>query len=65
MCGAVQIAVAEPFAGALYCRRTRCQRRSGIRPTAHQFVANASPLEPLPDDGMPRFPERLGATDPL
>ena len=34
----------------------------GIRPQAHQFVAYASPLEPLPDDGLPRFPERLGAT---
>jgi hypothetical protein len=37
----------------------------GIRPQAHQFVSYASPLEPLPDDGLPRFPERLGATDPL
>ena len=36
-----------------------------IRPQVHQFVAYASPLEPLPDDGLPRFPERLGATDPL
>jgi hypothetical protein len=30
-----------------------------IRPQAHQFVSYASPLEPLPDDGLPRFPERL------
>ena len=37
----------------------------GIRPQAHQFVAYASPLEPLPNDDLPRFPERLGATDPL
>jgi hypothetical protein len=37
----------------------------GIRPQVHQFVAYASALEPLPDDGLPRFPERLGATDPL
>jgi len=37
----------------------------GIRPQAHQFVAYASSLEPLPDDGLPRFPERLGATEPL
>ena len=36
-----------------------------IRPQAHQFVTYASPLEPIPDDGLPRFPERLGATDPL
>ena len=37
----------------------------GIRPQAHQFVNYASPLEPIPDDGLPRFPERLGATPPL
>jgi hypothetical protein len=37
----------------------------GIRPQAHQFVAYASSLEPLPDDGLPRFPERLGTTEPL
>lgn len=37
----------------------------GITPMAHQFVSYASPLEPLPDDGLPRFPERLGTTPPL
>ena|SRR5215207_5261460 len=37
----------------------------GIRPQAHQFVSYASPLEPLPEDGLLRFPERLGTTDPL
>lgn len=37
----------------------------GIRPQAHQFVDYASPLEPLPDDGLPTFPERLGATRPI
>jgi hypothetical protein len=36
----------------------------GIRPQAHQFVAYAMPGEP-PEDGLPRFPERLGATPPL
>jgi hypothetical protein len=30
----------------------------GIRPSARQFVAYAAPWEPLPDDGLPRFPER-------
>jgi hypothetical protein len=29
----------------------------GIRPSYHQFVAYAAPWEPLPDDGLPRFPE--------
>ncbi len=29
----------------------------GVRPTAHQFVAYAAPWEPIPDDGLPRYPE--------
>ena len=31
----------------------------GVRPSAHQFVNYAAPWEPIPDDGLPRFPERL------
>ena len=31
----------------------------GIRPVAHQFVDYAAPWEPVPDDGLPRFPERM------
>jgi hypothetical protein len=30
----------------------------GIRPSYRQFVAYASPWEPLPDDGLTRHPER-------
>ncbi|HEX7298648.1 MAG TPA: GFA family protein [Solirubrobacteraceae bacterium] len=30
----------------------------GVRPTARQFVAYAAPWEPIPDDGLPRHPER-------
>jgi hypothetical protein len=29
----------------------------GIRPSDRQFVAYAAPWEPLPDDGLPRYPE--------
>ena len=29
----------------------------GIRPQWHQFVAYAAPWEPIPDDGLPRYPE--------
>lgn len=28
-----------------------------VRPSARQFVAYAPPWEPIPDDGLPRFPE--------
>jgi hypothetical protein len=30
----------------------------GVRPSWHQFVAYAATWEPIPDDGLPRFPER-------
>jgi hypothetical protein len=30
----------------------------GVRPSWHQFVAYEAPWEPVPDDGLPRFPER-------
>ena len=31
----------------------------GVRPSAHQFVDYAAPWAPIPDDGLPRFPERM------
>ena len=33
----------------------------GIRPSYRQFVAYAAPWEPIPDDGLPRHPERRPA----
>lgn len=30
----------------------------GVRPSMRQFVAYAAPWEPIPDDGLPRYPER-------
>jgi hypothetical protein len=33
----------------------------GIRPQHRQFVAYAAVWEPIPDDGLPRFPERRTA----
>jgi hypothetical protein len=35
----------------------------GIRPSHRQFVAYAAPWEPIPDDGLPRYPERRSPTD--
>lgn len=29
----------------------------GIRPSFRQYVAYAAPWEPIPDDGLPRYPE--------
>lgn len=33
----------------------------GIRPSVRQFVAYAAPWEPIPDDGLPRYPEQRPA----
>ena len=30
----------------------------GVRPSFRQVVAYAAPWEPIPDDGLPRYPER-------
>lgn len=32
-----------------------------IRPLARQFVADAAPWEPIPDDGLLRFEQRIPA----
>jgi hypothetical protein len=37
----------------------------GIRPSVHQFAIYAPAWAPVPDDGLPRFAERLGDGDPL
>jgi hypothetical protein len=37
----------------------------GIRPGAHQYVTYAAPWAPVPDDGLPRFPERITDGPPL
>jgi hypothetical protein len=33
----------------------------GVRPSFRQFVAYAAPWDPIPDDGLPRYPERKPA----
>lgn len=33
----------------------------GVRPSARQFTAYAAPWEPIPEDGLPRHPERAPA----
>ncbi len=30
----------------------------GVRPSYRQYVAYAAPWDPIPDDGLPRYPER-------
>ena len=33
----------------------------GIRPSFRQFVAYAAPWEPIPEDGLTRYPERIAS----
>jgi hypothetical protein len=58
-CGSALLA-REPDSGEItIVRLGAIDGDPGVRPSAHQFVAYAAPWEPLPDDGLPRFAERL------
>ena len=58
-CGSALFA-RDPDSGAIVIVRLGAiDGDPGIRPQAHQFVAYAAPWEPIPDDGLPRFDERL------
>ena len=35
----------------------------GVRPSFRQFVAYAAAWEPIPDDGLPQYPERIPPQD--
>jgi hypothetical protein len=57
-CGSA-VLTREPETGAIRAVRFGAfDADPGVRPTARQFVAYAAPWEPIPDDGLPRFPER-------
>lgn len=47
----------HPTGGGMSVRLGTFDGDPGIRPQWHQFVAYASAWEPLPDDGLPRYPE--------
>jgi hypothetical protein len=44
--------------GQLAVRLGTLDEDPGIRPSYRQFVAYAAPWETIPDDGLPRYPER-------
>jgi hypothetical protein len=51
----------SPDGGAWGVRLGAFDGDPGIRPSYRQFVAYAAPWEPLPDDGLERFPEGRSA----
>ena len=60
-CGSA-VLVRDPASGEVaMVRLGEIDGDPGVRPAAHQFVAYAAAWEPLPDDGLPRYDERMPA----
>jgi hypothetical protein len=58
-CGSA-VFIQDPADGAIAgVRLGAFDEDPGVRPTARQFTAYAAAWEPIPDDGLPRFPERV------
>jgi hypothetical protein len=59
-CGACGSALwsRDPATGAMSVRLGALDGDPGVRPEYRQFVDYAAVWEPIPDDGLPRFPER-------
>ena len=59
-CGACGSALwsRDPASGALGVRLGAFDSDPGVRPSYRQYVAYAAAWEEIPDDGLPRFPER-------
>ncbi|MEV4420860.1 GFA family protein [Patulibacter sp. NPDC049589] len=60
-CGSAVFAQDPADHGRVMVRMAAIDGDPGVRPQARQFVAYAAPWEPIPDDGLPRFDERLPA----
>ena len=60
-CGSA-VFIQRPDDGAIQgVRMGAFDQDPGVRPSAHQYTAYAAPWEPIPDDGLPRHPERMPA----
>jgi hypothetical protein len=60
-CGSALFAE-HPDGGAIAgVRMAAFDQDPGVRPSARQFTAYAATWEPIPDDGLPRHPERMPA----
>ncbi len=60
-CGSAVFAEYRDGRGIAAVRMGAFDEDPGIRPSARQFTAYAAPWEPIPDDGLPRHPERMPA----
>jgi hypothetical protein len=57
-CGSALFSRSADDASRVGVRLGSLDQDPGVRPTTRQFVAYAAPWEPIPDDDLPRFPER-------
>ena len=57
-CGSALFALSADDGSIVSVRLGAFDADPGVRPSARQFVAYAAEWEPIPDDGLPRFPER-------
>jgi hypothetical protein len=55
-CGSSLWSIRPGDAGPWSVRLGAFDRDPGVRPSYHQHVRTAAPWEPIPDDGLPRFP---------
>lgn len=61
LCGSALFSQDPDDPGIVAVRLGAVDGDPGIRPSARQFVADAASWEPIPDDGLPRFPARMPA----
>ena len=57
-CGSALWAQHPEDPGVRSVRLGSFDRDPGLRPSTRQFVAYAAAWEPIPDDGLPHYPER-------
>jgi hypothetical protein len=60
-CGSALWSESPDEAGLKSVRLGALDGDPGIRPSYRQFVAYAAAWDPIPDDGLPRYPERRPA----
>jgi hypothetical protein len=58
VCGAHLWAEDRSSPGVYFVRLGSFDTDPGVRPSFRQFVDYAAAWEPIPDDGLPRYPER-------
>lgn len=58
VCGSALWARNPADPGQVAVRLGTFDQDPGIRPSARQFVSYAASWEPIPEDGLPRYPER-------